>query len=319
MIWGIAISKSSCLITGLPAKYMDPVSGLPYATIEAFKQLRALHAANQLPHQQMDFQNLMSMPSSPARPVASMTGLPPSPQQLALAGYPTSSAASGALVPQQLSYGGTSSLVSPTGAYPMHTIGSSGVGMMPSYATVPLTGVYGQPMYTNTYLPTTTGMAMGMGGMAYPYSTAATTGPLAAAYGGAYPGTGYPTSSAIPQHQMISSNHPLAGIPASPSAGSPAAIAQAAAMAAQQAVAAAAASSAAVTTSSRPSLLATPSPAKRSTTPTSMSGGNTSQQQSPRLSAQSTPSGYGATGQQMNTGAGNGTPQGSRRGVRKRT
>ena len=33
--------KSKCVITGLPAKYRDPLTGLPYATIEAFKAIRA--------------------------------------------------------------------------------------------------------------------------------------------------------------------------------------------------------------------------------------------------------------------------------------
>mmetsp|Transcript_16801 Transcript_16801/g.23376 ORF Transcript_16801/g.23376 Transcript_16801/m.23376 type:complete len:373 (-) Transcript_16801:69-1187(-) len=32
--------KLTCVITGLPAKYVDPKTGLPYATIPAFKQLR---------------------------------------------------------------------------------------------------------------------------------------------------------------------------------------------------------------------------------------------------------------------------------------
>ena len=30
-----------CVITGLPAKYKDPLTGMPYATIEAFKEVRA--------------------------------------------------------------------------------------------------------------------------------------------------------------------------------------------------------------------------------------------------------------------------------------
>jgi vacuolar protein sorting-associated protein 72 len=30
-----------CAITGLPAKYRDPLTGLPYATAAAFKKLRA--------------------------------------------------------------------------------------------------------------------------------------------------------------------------------------------------------------------------------------------------------------------------------------
>ena len=32
-----------CVISGLPAKYRDPVSGQPYANIEAFRALRKLH------------------------------------------------------------------------------------------------------------------------------------------------------------------------------------------------------------------------------------------------------------------------------------
>lgn len=32
--------RSVCVVTGLPAKYRDPVTGLPYATIEAFKIIR---------------------------------------------------------------------------------------------------------------------------------------------------------------------------------------------------------------------------------------------------------------------------------------
>ncbi|OMO88732.1 YL1 nuclear [Corchorus capsularis] len=32
--------KAKCVITGLPAKYRDPKTGLPYATMEAFKTLR---------------------------------------------------------------------------------------------------------------------------------------------------------------------------------------------------------------------------------------------------------------------------------------
>ena len=32
--------RNACVVTGLPAKYRDPVTGLPYATIEAFKIIR---------------------------------------------------------------------------------------------------------------------------------------------------------------------------------------------------------------------------------------------------------------------------------------
>jgi len=34
---------SVCIITGLPAKYKDPVTGHPYATLEAFKKIRDGH------------------------------------------------------------------------------------------------------------------------------------------------------------------------------------------------------------------------------------------------------------------------------------
>lgn len=36
-------TKEKCAITGLPAKYRDPVSGLPYANLEAFKVIREQH------------------------------------------------------------------------------------------------------------------------------------------------------------------------------------------------------------------------------------------------------------------------------------
>ena len=32
--------KATCVVTGLPAKYKDPLTGLPYANIEAFKYIR---------------------------------------------------------------------------------------------------------------------------------------------------------------------------------------------------------------------------------------------------------------------------------------
>jgi vacuolar protein sorting-associated protein 72 len=38
-------NRAVCAITGLPAKYRDPLSGLPYATAAAFKQLRANRTA----------------------------------------------------------------------------------------------------------------------------------------------------------------------------------------------------------------------------------------------------------------------------------
>jgi hypothetical protein len=34
-------SSVKCVVTGEPAKYRDPVTGAPYATVEAFKALRA--------------------------------------------------------------------------------------------------------------------------------------------------------------------------------------------------------------------------------------------------------------------------------------
>jgi len=35
-----APKKAVCVITGLPAKYRDPKTGQPYATIEAFRKIR---------------------------------------------------------------------------------------------------------------------------------------------------------------------------------------------------------------------------------------------------------------------------------------
>lgn len=35
------IARQKCVITGLPAKYRDPVTQFPYATIEAFQEIRA--------------------------------------------------------------------------------------------------------------------------------------------------------------------------------------------------------------------------------------------------------------------------------------
>lgn len=32
--------RAVCAVTGLPAKYKDPLTGLPYATIDAFKYIR---------------------------------------------------------------------------------------------------------------------------------------------------------------------------------------------------------------------------------------------------------------------------------------
>lgn len=42
--------KAVCVITGLPAKYRDPLTGLPYATLEAFRQLRAADSSGKGVH-----------------------------------------------------------------------------------------------------------------------------------------------------------------------------------------------------------------------------------------------------------------------------
>lgn len=39
------LPSNKCVITGLPAKYRDPETGQPYATVEAFKEIRARAAA----------------------------------------------------------------------------------------------------------------------------------------------------------------------------------------------------------------------------------------------------------------------------------
>lgn len=38
-------SREYCVITGLPAKYKDPITGLPYATSDAFKKIRSAYEA----------------------------------------------------------------------------------------------------------------------------------------------------------------------------------------------------------------------------------------------------------------------------------
>lgn len=43
------VTKKLCYITGLPAKYFDPITQRPYANLAAFKILREMHAAKQLP------------------------------------------------------------------------------------------------------------------------------------------------------------------------------------------------------------------------------------------------------------------------------
>jgi hypothetical protein len=35
------VKKRVCVITGQPARYLDPVTGHPYATLDAFKKIRA--------------------------------------------------------------------------------------------------------------------------------------------------------------------------------------------------------------------------------------------------------------------------------------
>ena len=40
----LASAFGVCSISGLPAKYKDPVTGLGYANVAAFKELRRLHA-----------------------------------------------------------------------------------------------------------------------------------------------------------------------------------------------------------------------------------------------------------------------------------
>lgn len=42
------VTKKICAITGLPAKYFDPITQRPYANLAAFKILREMHAAKQL-------------------------------------------------------------------------------------------------------------------------------------------------------------------------------------------------------------------------------------------------------------------------------
>jgi vacuolar protein sorting-associated protein 72 len=37
------VERSKCAVTGLPAKYFDPLTKLPYANLQAFKTLRDLH------------------------------------------------------------------------------------------------------------------------------------------------------------------------------------------------------------------------------------------------------------------------------------
>lgn len=41
------VPKNICVITGLPAKYKDPLTGLPYNNIAAFKELRKKYISKQ--------------------------------------------------------------------------------------------------------------------------------------------------------------------------------------------------------------------------------------------------------------------------------
>eukprot|EP00961_Rhodomonas_salina_P213937 2889192-Rhodomonas_salina.3 len=43
-----AVFKEKCAITGEPARYRDPVTGLPYANLAAFKILRERHQNGEL-------------------------------------------------------------------------------------------------------------------------------------------------------------------------------------------------------------------------------------------------------------------------------
>lgn len=40
-----SIIRKQCVVTGLPARYFDPVTQYPYANLYAFKALREMHAA----------------------------------------------------------------------------------------------------------------------------------------------------------------------------------------------------------------------------------------------------------------------------------
>ncbi len=49
--------KPVCVVTGLPAKYKDPLTGLPYANIDAFKVIRAEHKTRLIAKEQKRQQN----------------------------------------------------------------------------------------------------------------------------------------------------------------------------------------------------------------------------------------------------------------------
>ena len=41
------VQRDKCVVTGLPAKYIDPLTKCPYANVHAFKALREMHALKQ--------------------------------------------------------------------------------------------------------------------------------------------------------------------------------------------------------------------------------------------------------------------------------
>lgn len=42
------VQKKYCAVTGLPAKYIDPLTQLPYATIDSFKTIREAYRQNMI-------------------------------------------------------------------------------------------------------------------------------------------------------------------------------------------------------------------------------------------------------------------------------
>jgi len=72
-----AASGRVCTITGLPAKYRDPISGLPYANLEAFRELRKLHPDPRATEQERpnDMGEASAPPPNiPQRPIIVSTG-----------------------------------------------------------------------------------------------------------------------------------------------------------------------------------------------------------------------------------------------------
>lgn len=41
--------RAECAVTGAPARYRDPTTGLPYATLDAYRELKRRHEAGLLP------------------------------------------------------------------------------------------------------------------------------------------------------------------------------------------------------------------------------------------------------------------------------